>query len=76
MAGNTPFRLYKINTHQGGHSVPLVVHWPAGLAAKGELRRQYAHITDLFPTLLEMIGIERPDEFRDLTLDFLRERAA
>ncbi len=63
MAGNTPFRLYKINTHQGGHSVPAVIHWPAGLAAKGELRRQYAHITDLFPTLLDMIGITRPDQF-------------
>ena len=30
MAGNTPFRLYKINTHQGGHSVPFIVSWPDG----------------------------------------------
>ena len=29
MAGNTPFRLYKINTHAGGHSVPCIVSWPA-----------------------------------------------
>ena len=35
MAGNTPFRLYKINTHAGGHSVPFVFSWPDGLAARG-----------------------------------------
>ncbi len=60
MASNTPFRLYKINTHQGGHSVPLVVSWPAGLEARGEYRRQYQHVTDLLPTFLEIVGIGRP----------------
>jgi arylsulfatase len=62
MAGNTPFRLYKINTHRGGHSVPLVVHWPKGLGAAGDgsFRRQYTYVTDLVPTLLELVGIERP----------------
>ena len=35
---NTPFRLYKINTHQGGHSVPFIVSWPDGLDARGEFR--------------------------------------
>jgi arylsulfatase len=62
MAGNTPFRLYKINTHRGGHSVPLVVHWPEGLGAAGDgsFRRQYAYVTDMVPTLLELVGIERP----------------
>ena len=34
MAGNTPFRLYKINTHPGGHSVPFIVSWPAGASAR------------------------------------------
>ncbi|MFN8040018.1 MAG: arylsulfatase [Acidimicrobiales bacterium] len=64
MLGNTPFRLYKINTHRGGHSVPFVVHWPAGIGdgLRGGLRRQYAHITDLLPTLLDIVGVERPDE--------------
>jgi arylsulfatase A-like enzyme len=64
MAGNTPFRLYKLNTHRGGHSVPFVVSWPArlGPAVHGTLRRQYTHITDVVPTLLECIGIERPAE--------------
>jgi arylsulfatase A-like enzyme len=62
MAGNTPFRLYKINTHAGGHSVPFVVSWPAGIAARGELRRQYVHVVDLLPTLLELTGVEAPTE--------------
>jgi arylsulfatase A-like enzyme len=63
MVGNTPFRLYKINTHAGGHSVPFVVSWPAHLAdAAGQLRTQYTHVTDVLPTLLEFIGVERSPE--------------
>jgi len=65
MLGNTPFRLYKINTHAGGHTVPFIVHWPEGqkrglLTEAGSLRRQYAHVTDLLPTLLDLAGLD-PD---------------
>jgi arylsulfatase A-like enzyme len=60
MVSNTPLRMYKINTHQGGHQVPFIVHWPAGLDAAGEIRTQYQHITDLLPTLAEMTGVEIP----------------
>ena len=55
MASNTPWRLYKINTHAGGHTVPFIVSWPERVAAAGAgggCRRQYAHVTDLLPTLL------------------------
>ena len=38
MASGTPFRLYKINTHQGGHSVPFCLSWPAGLPERGSIR--------------------------------------
>ncbi len=58
MAGNTPFRLYKINTHAGGHTVPFVMSWPAGGIGGGERRRQYAHVSDLAPTLLELVGVD------------------
>jgi len=61
MAGNTPFRLYKINTHAGGHSVPFVVSWPTGIADRGTLRHQYAHVTDILPTVLDIVGVELPD---------------
>ncbi len=66
MLGNTPFRLYKINTHAGGHTVPFIVHWPTGrrdgrLDGAGTLRRQYTHVTGLLSTLLEVAGLD-PDE--------------
>ncbi len=63
MVSCTPFRLYKINTHRGGHSVPFIVSWPArldGAAAAGGLRRQYQHITDVLPTLAELAGVTVP----------------
>ncbi len=74
MASNTPFRLYKINTHMGGHSVPFILHWPRGLGATGrstagrddagpqdpDRRDQWAHATDLLPTLCELAGVTRP----------------
>ncbi len=70
MAGNTPFRLYKINTHAGGHTVPFIVSWPSRLADPGPtpLRRQYAHISDLLPTVLDIAGIEAPTHRHGLAL--------
>ncbi len=59
MAGNTPFRLYKINAHAGGHQVPFVMAGPIG-GGGGELRRPYQHVTDLLPTLLELCDLEHP----------------
>ena len=38
-AGNTPFKWYKQNTHEGGVHVPLVVHWPRGITAQGRSPR-------------------------------------
>ncbi len=61
MASNTPFRLYKINTHMGGHSVPFILHWPSGPSQPGR-RDQWSHVTDLLPTLCELAGVDRPDE--------------
>jgi len=59
MASNTPFRLYKGNTHAGGHRVPMVMSWPARLGdVAGQNRSQYVHVTDLYPTLLDLLGIE------------------
>ncbi len=60
MAGNTPFQLCKQYTHFGGVRNPLVVHWPAGIRAKGELRHQFHHVTDIVPTILDAIGVEAP----------------
>ncbi len=64
MVSNTPFRLYKINTHAGGHQVPFLMQWPKAALSGGELRTQYQHVTDLMPTLLEMCGLQRPETHR------------
>jgi arylsulfatase len=62
MAGNTPFRRWKREVHEGGVADPCIVHWPRGIRARGELRHQFAHAIDVLPTLLELIGVEAPAE--------------
>jgi arylsulfatase len=57
---NTPFRLYKHWNHEGGIAAPLIVHWPAGIEAAGELRRDPAHLIDVMPTLVELAGARYP----------------
>ncbi|HUY91711.1 MAG TPA: sulfatase-like hydrolase/transferase [Pirellulales bacterium] len=56
---NTPFRRHKTWVHEGGISTPLVVHWPKGIAARGELRRNPGHVIDLVPTILDLAGGQR-----------------
>lgn len=55
---NTPFRLFKQFDHEGGTRSPLIMSWPAGLAAgqAGGLAKQVLHVVDLMPTLLEAAG--------------------
>lgn len=59
---NTPFRRHKTWVHEGGISTPLIVHWPAGIPAKGELRQSPGHVVDVVPTLMELAGVEHPKE--------------
>ena len=63
MAGNTPFRYFKQSEHRGGQQDHLVVHWPNGIKAKGDIRSQYHHISDIAPTIMEAAGIQVPDEY-------------
>src|SRR6202047_2813256 len=62
MASNTPLRRYKQNTHGGGIRDPFVVSWPNRVPAKGELRHQFVHASDLVPTLLELVGVTAPKD--------------
>ncbi|MCH8528885.1 MAG: sulfatase-like hydrolase/transferase [Kiritimatiellae bacterium] len=55
-ASNTPFRYHKSWVHEGGISSPLIVHWPDGIRARGELRHTPSHFVDIVPTLLEWAG--------------------
>lgn len=59
-ASNTPLKRYKQNTHGGGIRDPLVIAWPRGIAARGELRHQFCHASDFAPTLLETVGVTAP----------------
>lgn len=71
-AGNTPFRLWKKYTWLGGVRVPLVVHWPAGIADSGGLRTQFCHAVDLMPTILDASSVAQPgtlDGVSQLPLD-------
>ncbi|WP_148416587.1 arylsulfatase [Haloferax sp. KTX1] len=65
-AGNTPFQRWKRETHRGGASDPMVVSWPAGIDAAGEIRSQFVHAIDVVPTVLELLGVAAPDEIRGI----------
>jgi len=67
VAGNTPFRRWKREVHEGGVCDPLIVHWPAGFTARGEVRRQYVHAIDLLPTILGAVGVAPPAEIGGVT---------
>ncbi len=53
-ASNTPFRRYKMWVQEGGISTPLIVHWPAGIVGRGELRHTVGHVIDLLPTIFDL----------------------
>ena len=60
-AGNSPFQWTKqIASHYGGTRNGMIVHWPEGIQAKGELRTQWHHVIDIAPMLLEVIGLPQP----------------
>ena len=75
-AGNTPFRLYKQNQHEGGISSPLIAYWPAGLKAeKGSVTDQPGHLIDFMATFLELSGAEYPNEVGDRKVDPLQGKS-
>jgi len=61
VAFSTPFQMFKrYSEYAGGTCCPLVISWPKGIKARGEVRDQYHHSTDIVPTILDCIGIEMP----------------
>lgn len=60
-AMNAPFQWTKqVASHFGGTRNPMVVHWPKGIKAKGEIRNQFHHVIDVVPTILEACKIPEP----------------
>jgi arylsulfatase A-like enzyme len=67
MAGNTPFKRWKREVHEGGVADPCIVSWPARLAgAAGGIRHQFAHAIDVLPTVLDLAGLSAPAEIEGL----------
>ena len=60
--GNTPFRLYKQNGHEGGANTHFIAHWPKVIQAN-QITDQVGHVADLFPTFLEIAGLEYPEKY-------------
>ncbi len=63
--GNTPFRLYKNYSYQGGICTPLVAHWPGGIKTSGEVSEFQGHFIDVMPTLLELANVDYPERYGD-----------
>jgi arylsulfatase A-like enzyme len=66
MVSNTPFQGYKGTTFAGGTRVPLIIHWSEGIKAKGEVRTQPVYVTDITPTVLDILKINAPNTFQGI----------
>jgi arylsulfatase len=65
VAFSTPYQMFKrYSQYCGGTCCPLVIHWPKGIKAKGEVRDQYHHCTDIVPTVLDVVGLKMPKVYR------------
>jgi arylsulfatase len=59
---DTPYRNYKMSTHEGGIASPFIAHWPAGITSNGEIRKTVGHVIDVMPTLLEVANATYPKQ--------------
>ena len=62
MAGNTPFRRWKREVHEGGIADPCIISWPRGQIQAGGIRHQFTHAIDVLPTLAELLRLDLPAE--------------
>lgn len=59
--GNTPFQWYKIWAHEGGIKDPLIIRYPAAIKDPGAVRTQYHHVSDITPTIMDLLHIDKPE---------------
>ena len=60
---NTPFRMYKHFTQQGGITSPMIVHWPSGVETPGRWVREPAHVMDIMATLVDVTHSPYPQQY-------------
>ena len=56
-----PLRGHKLTPYEGGVRVPLIVDWP-GITEPNSENENYVIIDDLFPTILEMAGVQKYEQ--------------
>ncbi|MFI6826472.1 arylsulfatase [Kribbella sp. NPDC050241] len=61
-ATSTPYTYGKMVTSGGGCSTAVVMSWPARITDRGSFRRQFHHLIDVTPTILEMVGVPEPTQ--------------
>ena len=61
---NTPLKWYKKDTHGGGVVTPVIFNWPTIIKVDESIRRQFHHVVDVTPTILDVLGIGQPTEFK------------
>ena len=67
MAFNTPYKLYKrYASHEGGIADTAIISWPNGIKAHGEVRDNYVNVSDITPTIYDLLGITPPDEVKGI----------
>ncbi len=64
--GNTPFQWYKTWAHGGGIRDPLIISYPNVIKQSGEIRGQYHHVIDITPTILDLIGVKKPEYIKGI----------
>jgi len=62
--GNTPLRLYKHFTQEGGISTPFIAHWPKGIGKVDDWIREPSHVMDIMPTILDAARATYPAEYQ------------
>ncbi|MEM9478833.1 MAG: sulfatase-like hydrolase/transferase [Verrucomicrobiota bacterium] len=65
-ANNTPFRLYKHFSHEGGIRTPCIVHYPNGITSPGRWIDDRGHLIDIMATIVDVTNTPYPSTFTDL----------
>ena len=61
-AMDTPFKWVKqVPSHFGGTAQGVAMSWPGHITDVGSIRRQFSHVIDIVPTILEATGIPAPE---------------
>lgn len=63
---NTPLKWYKKDAHEGGIRAPIIFNWPGKLGAENAVRTQYHHVTDVAPTIYDIVGVSLPETHNGL----------